>query len=79
MREFIDKFNISDDDKVKINNLGVENGVALLGMIDAAPKEMDIYLGNETVVKIKQELESKLTPEEKIMLESPIPKYKIQF
>lgn len=79
MRNFINNLDISEDNKIKINNLGVENGAALLGMIDAVPKEMDSYLGSEIVAKIKQELQSKLTPEEKIMLEAPIPNYKIQF
>jgi hypothetical protein len=69
---FLDKINVSDEERAKLRSLGAATPVALLGMRIASPVPFDQLFGTVRGSEIAKQLQTLLTGEERSLLQQPI-------
>jgi hypothetical protein len=76
MFEFIEKLQISDDDKAKLRSLGASSAPALLSLMQASGSAIDAFIGQKTAVYVKQQLAKSLAVKDYEVLSRPAPVFR---
>src|SRR6266516_1198243 len=74
-KSFLHGLPLSDEEKVKLQSLGAETPAALVGMMKASPDSFHRLLGPERAAEIRTHLERLISPDERAVLEAPVPAF----
>lgn len=72
-QDYLESLSLSDEDKAKLQSMGMQSPFALLSIIKASPDAFEAFMGKEKTAQLAQELEAKLSEDERSLLETPLP------